>query len=146
MVLRSICKGPTWILLSIAVVLSVQQVEAQSLSVSPTRLNVAGAGQTTLTVKAGGRQGSVLQMRVMRWNENDDPRRLSATRDVVVTPPLAKLGPRQELTVRIVRTKKRPPRGRECYRVLVDRLPDRDRKKRTVQLQVRHSIPLCFSS
>ncbi|GGA16742.1 fimbrial biogenesis chaperone [Neptunicoccus cionae] len=122
-------------------------VAAQSLSVSPTKLEVAnGARQTTLTVKANSRGSSVLQMRVMAWKEGSDPSRLKATRDVVISPPAAKLRPRQELTVRIVRTKKRAVRKRECYRVLVDRLPDRKAKGQVVKLQVRHSLPLCFSS
>lgn len=120
---------------------------AQSLAVSPTRLEVpTGASQTSLTVKADGGGSAVLQMRVMSWKEGQDPNKLKATRDVVVSPPVAKLKPRQELTVRIVRTKKRAVRKRECYRVLVDRLPDRRTNGQVVKLQVRHSLPLCFSS
>lgn len=120
---------------------------AQSVAVSPTRLEVPnGALQTTLTVKADGGGAAVLQLRVMSWREGQDPNRLKPTRDVVVSPPLAKLKPRQELTVRIVRTKKRAVRKRECYRVLVDRLPDRKTNGQVVKLQVRHSLPLCFSS
>lgn len=122
-------------------------VQAQALSVSPTKLEAAnGARQTTLTVKAKGSGPSIVQMRVMAWKEGSDPSRLKATRDVVISPPAAKLGPRQELTVRIVRTKKRAVRKRECYRVLVDRLPDRRTKGQMVKLQVRHSLPLCFTS
>ena len=121
-------------------------VISQSLSVSPTNLNVVGTSQTTLTVKAGGNTQSVLQLRVLSWNEKDDPRRLKSTRAVAISPPMAKLKPRQELTVRIVRTSRQKIRGKECYRVLVDRLPGREQARQKVKLQVRHSIPLCFSS
>lgn len=120
---------------------------ADSLTVSPTRLAVPSRGkQTSLTVKAGGKYLSVLQVRVMKWNERDDPAKLKPTRDVVISPPVAKLRPGQELTVRIVRVKKRAVRNRECYRVLVDRLPGREQSKKAVKLQVRHSVPLCFTS
>ena len=120
---------------------------ADSLTVSPTKLAVPNQGkQTSLTVKAGGKHLSVLQLRVMGWNERDDPSKLKPTRDVVISPPVAKLRPGQELTVRIVRVKKRAVRKRECYRVLVDRLPGREQNKKAVKLQVRHSVPLCFTS
>lgn len=120
---------------------------AESVSVSPTRLSVPTPNQaTTMTVKAGGKETSVLQIRVMRWNERDDPSKMKPTRDVVVSPPAAKLNANQELTVRIVRTKQRAVRGRECYRVLVDRLPGREQDGQAVKLRVRHSVPLCFTS
>ncbi|GAA6187911.1 hypothetical protein NBRC116596_09740 [Litorivita sp. NS0012-18] len=104
------------------------------------------SNQTTLTVKAGGKQASVLQMRVLKWREGQDPAKATPTRDVVVSPPVARLNPRQELTVRLVRVNKRPVRGRECYRVLVDRLPGKEQSGQAVKLQVRHSVPMCFNS
>lgn len=132
-------------LISVATVPTV--ATADSLTVSPTRLAVPNPSkQTSLTVKAGGKYLSVLQVRVMKWNERDDPAKLKPTRDVVISPPVAKLRPGQELTVRIVRVKKRSVRKRECYRVLVDRLPGREQSKKAVKLQVRHSVPLCFTS
>ncbi|SLN43272.1 hypothetical protein AQS8620_01719 [Aquimixticola soesokkakensis] len=118
---------------------------AENVSVSPTRLNVAGQA-STLTVKAGGAQASVVQLRVVSWKEGTDPRNVKATRDVVISPPMAQLDPRQELTVRVVRTKKSAVRGRECYRVLVDRLPGAEQAEQAVKLQVRHSVPLCFQA
>ncbi|WP_353343162.1 fimbria/pilus periplasmic chaperone [Litorivita sp. NS0012-18] len=121
-------------------------LQADSLTVSPTRLNVQASNQTTLTVKAGGKQASVLQMRVLKWREGQDPAKATPTRDVVVSPPVARLNPRQELTVRLVRVNKRPVRGRECYRVLVDRLPGKEQSGQAVKLQVRHSVPMCFNS
>lgn len=119
---------------------------AESISVSPTKLSVPNGGsQTTLTVAAGGSRQSVVQVRVMSWNPRHPPDRLGNTRDVVVSPPISKLTPNQELTVRIVRTKRRPVRGQECYRVLVDRLPNAVANEQAVALRIRHSIPLCFT-
>tara|TARA_R110002049_G_scaffold142277_2_gene304140 strand:- start:19421 stop:19810 length:390 start_codon:yes stop_codon:yes gene_type:complete len=119
---------------------------ANNLSVSPTRVIVPKANQSTLTVKADGNEQSIVQVRVMEWKEGTAPDRLKKTRNVVISPPVAQLRPRQELTVRIVRTKKRAVRGRECYRVLVDRLPGKEQSGQAVKLQVRHSVPLCFTS
>ena len=126
---------------------SVGSANADSVSVSPTKITVGAAQKTTtMTVRAGGREASVLQVRVMKWKERDDPSNLKPTRDVVVSPPVAKLNANQELTVRIVRVSKKRVRGRECYRVLVDRLPGREQAGQAVKLRVRHSVPLCFTS
>ncbi len=132
--------------LTAALILSPMAGNAESVAVSPTRLEVPHKGkQTTLTVKAGGRQASVVQLRVVKW-DGRDPDHIAPTRDVVVSPPMARLRPREELTVRILRTKKRAVRGKECYRVLVDRLPGKEQSGQAVKLQVRHSVPLCFTS
>lgn len=121
-------------------------VAAESISVSPTKLAVPGGGQqTTLTVTAAGDRQSVVQVRVMAWNPRHAPDKLKPTRDVVVSPPISQLAPRQELTVRIVRTRNRPVRGQECYRVLVDRLPSGPVNDQAIALRIRHSVPLCFS-
>ncbi|MGY3439153.1 MULTISPECIES: fimbrial biogenesis chaperone [unclassified Marinovum] len=139
--------GAQRLILATALVLAPGLTLADSVAVSPTQLSVPNKGnQTTLTVKAGGREMSVVQLRVVAWNPRHDPDRVKATRDVVVSPPIAKLRPRQELTVRVVRTKGRAVRGTECYRVLVDRLPGKEQSGKAVKLQVRHSVPLCFSS
>ena len=118
---------------------------AQSMSVSPTKLEVsAPSNQTVLIIKAGGATISVVQARVMAWNENDDPAKMTLTRNVVISPPAAQLKPGQELSLRIVRVAKNPVVKKECYRVLIDRLPGTERTGKGIKLQIRHSIPLCF--
>lgn len=118
---------------------------AESVSVSPTQLSVArGSQHTLLTVRAEGAARSVVQIRAFKWKAGRPPSELQRQDSVVVSPPISRLSPRQELTVRIIRKSKQPVHGRECYRILVDRLPDRVRGKPAVALQIRHSIPLCF--
>lgn len=120
---------------------------AESVSVSPTSLLVPPGGrQTTMTVRAEGAGRSTLQVRVYGWDERTPANQLHETRDVVVSPPITELGARQELTVRIVRAARSPVRGRECYRVLVDRLPDGAPSQQLIALRIRHSVPLCFVS
>lgn len=120
--------------------------QAGSLSVSPTNLDVPRQGQTTaLTIKAGGSGKSQVQIRVFAWNENQAKDKLSKTKDVRVSPQIAELSNRQELTVRILRNAKKKLTRRECYRVLVDSLPRKKSKKNTIDIRIRHSIPLCFN-
>lgn len=120
---------------------------AESLAVSPTRLTVAAPAQaTTMTIKAEGKGQAVVQIRVMSWKKGSDPSNLKETKMVRVSPPAAKLGNRQELTLRIVRTSNKAVRGSECYRVLIDRLPAKSKDPQAVKLQIRQSVPLCFES
>lgn len=120
---------------------------AQGISVAPTRLEVPGdAAQTTLAVRSTRQSGAVIQMRVFAWTEGTAADQLRPTQAVAISPPMAQLGPRQELTARIVRLAGTAPRGRECYRVLVDRLPDASRPPGQISLRIRHSVPLCFSN
>lgn len=121
-------------------------VAADAVSVSPTQLLVpAGGSETTLTVRADGTSPAAVQVRIYRWDDHSPAYQLYETRDVVVSPPISELHPRQELTVRVVRTSRTAVQGRECYRVLVDRLPDPFESSYQVALRIRHSVPLCFT-
>ena len=63
------------------------------------------------------------------------------------SPPAAKLAPRADYTVRIVRTSKSSVSGEESYRVVVDQLPDMRRQtQNAVNILVRQSIPVFFRS
>jgi len=121
------------------------QAWAESVSVSPTNLVVpSGARQTILTVKAAGASQSVVQIRAFRWNPNSPPNELFDQTNVVASPPISRLKAGQELTVRPVRTASVPVQEQECYRVIVDRIPNSPEDSKSITLRVRHSVPLCF--
>ena len=123
-----------------------EQVMADSISVSPTNLIVPlGNQQTVLTVLAQGSAQSVIQVRVFRWDTSRPPNEFHDQTRVVASPPISRLKARQELTVRIVRVDSAPVQEKECYRVLVDRLPDNSENTQTISLRIRHSVPLCFT-
>lgn len=122
-------------------------VLANDFTVSPTSIKVAPGNQVaTLTVKAGGPGATLGQVRVVRWLRDGGQDKLVATRDVVASPPALRMKPDQELTIRLVRTLKKPVSGQECYRVLVDQLPGRTQQDQVVKFTVRHSVPLCFGA
>jgi fimbrial chaperone protein len=118
---------------------------ASDFTVSPTSIRVApGNMVATLTVKSGGPGASLGQVRVMRWHQDGGAGRLEATRDVVASPPALQMAPNQELTIRLVRMASGPVSGEECYRVLVDQLPEARQGGQMVAFTLRHSVPLCF--
>ena len=87
----------------------------------------------------------MVQTRVMRWSQADGKESLEPTTDVVASPPTVKLTPGADYVVRVVRVSKRPVRGEESYRVIVDQLPNvRSQQTRAINLLIRHSIPVFF--
>ena len=121
--------------------------------VSPTSLQVAAdVRSATVTVKVGGPGESLGQVRVMRWLRDGGEGgeggegKLVATRDVVASPPALRMKPNQEITIRLVRTAKTPVRGQECYRILIDQLPNRSPNRLSLSFAIRLSVPLCFGT
>lgn len=118
---------------------------AQAITVSPTRIEAGGSRATEMTIRSRGPGAAHIQVRVFAWQEGRPASELRRTNDVVASPPLVRLGARQEMTARIVRTARKPVRGRECYRVLVDQIPARSARSGEVAIRIRHSVPLCFA-
>ena len=122
-------------------------VLADEFSVSPTSIRVAATEQVaTLTVVSTGPSGTDGQVRVMRWYNEDGRNDLEPTRDVTASPPSMHMKANQEITIRLVRKSKKAVRGQECYRVLIDRLPNLKGNGPLVAFTVRQSVPLCFGT
>lgn len=125
--------------------LATHTAQADSISVSPTKIEVPGYQKsTTMKVKASGGDGSVVQVRIFGWDESRPVTELTRTNDVIVSPPMTRLAPRQEMTLRILKTTDTVPKRRECYRVLIDLLPNRPRRPGEVSVLIRHAVPVCF--
>ncbi len=88
------------------------------------------------------------QVRIFRWRQSEKGAEiLEPTEDVIVSPPILKLVPGTDYTVRIVRISKTPVAGEEAYRIFADELPARIAAlENTVKLLVRYSIPVFFSA
>ena len=119
---------------------------AAQLRVEPVLLELnAPAAAGSLTLRNDEDAEVVVQTRVMRWSQADGKETLEPTADVVASPPSVKLSPGADYVVRVVRVSKRPVRGEESYRVIVDQLPNvRRQQARAVNLLIRHSIPVFF--
>ena len=138
-------KFAAFIAMSGAVML-ITPAHANSLTVSPTSIIIHAPQQIgLLTLRAGGPEVTVGQVRVFAMDMQGGKEVLSTTKDVVVSPPAMRLQPDQEITVRLVRKTNRAIRGtRECYRVLVDQLPQKKADGGSIGFVIRQSIPMCF--
>ena len=102
--------------------------EAASLRVAPTTISlVAPDAASVLSLRNDDKRPINVQIRVFRWTQVDGVDRLEPARDVVASPPAARLAGGAATTVRIVRVSKAPVSGEESYRLLVDELPDPSR-------------------
>jgi len=120
---------------------------ASSLGVEPVSLDIAAPRKTaTLTLRNEGDDAVTTQIRIFRWTRNGAEDELVPTKDVVASPPAARLKPDSKYTLRIVRVGKTPVKGEETYRLLVDQLPKPARSEGpNVSFAVRYSIPIFFS-
>jgi fimbrial chaperone protein len=134
-----------YVAMALAVATS-SMAHAASLQVSPVRFEIPAPGATaTLTVRNEGPAPINAQTRVFRWTQAGGKETLEPSNLVVASPPIVTLQPRMNYSVRIVRTSRQPVEQEEAYRLMVDQLPDRSGPKTgTVQLLLRHSIPVFF--
>lgn len=137
--------APIALLLSAALISPAAQ--AASLRVSPILIDLSMPSVTaTVTLNNEGLGPLNVQARVFQWVQQDGAERLVPTKDVVASPPISKLAPGTNYTLRIVRTGKAAFTGQASYRLLVDEIPDAAKKRAgTVSLVVRQSIPVFFS-
>ncbi|MFZ0495263.1 MAG: fimbria/pilus periplasmic chaperone [Methylocella sp.] len=118
---------------------------AASLQAAPVLLEVvAPAAAATVTLRNNGAKPIATQVRVFRWIQEAGVERLEPTEDVVASPPAVELQPGEDYVARVVRVTKKPVEGEEAYRLFVDELPEAPQGRHTVNLVVRHSIPLFF--
>jgi len=121
---------------------------AASLQVAPVLVEVAAPGAAAaLSLTNSGARRLNVQVRVFRWSQKNGHDRLEPTRDVIASPPFARLRPGAKNTIRVVRVSKKPVAGEESYRLLIDEIPQPVGPRRTaIRFALRYSIPVFFSS
>ena len=128
--------------------LGFNQALASSLQVTPVRIQVElPQAASTITVSNPGDTPLAAQFRVFKWTRVNGKDTLEPTKDVVASPPIAKLAPGQPYVVRIIRVSKTPVNGEETYRLLVDEIPDRQASVPSFgpRFAIRQSIPVFFT-
>lgn len=128
--------------------LGVGQALGSALQVTPVRIQVdLPAVVSTITVSNPGDEPLAAQLRVFKWTRVNGKDDLQPTKDVVASPPLARLAPGQPYVVRIIRVSKTPVDGEESYRLFVDEIPNLLTKAPSFgpRFAIRQSIPMFFT-
>jgi fimbrial chaperone protein len=123
------------------VLLAGRVARAQALSVMPVNVHMApGEQAATVTVSNQGSSSTAVQIRAYKWNQEGDNDELTASTDVVVSPPISSLAPGESQVVRLIQ--RQPPQGREAtYRIIVDQIPP-PAEPGVVHVVLRMSIPI----
>jgi fimbrial chaperone protein len=111
------------------------------LSVWPVNIFLSpGQRAATLSVTNSGNGVTGIQVRAYAWNQKDGNDQITATRTVIVSPPLASIPPGATQVVRLVL--RQLPQDREStYRILVDQIPP-PAEAGVVHMVLRLSIPI----
>lgn len=123
-------------------------VLAEGLRVSPITLEWTAPDSTAmLTLENRGDAPVNVQIRILRWTQQNGDEQLIPTNDMVASPPITQLAPEVIYSVRVVRVAKTPVVAEESYRVLVDEIPDQTLQRAgAVSFVLRHSIPVFIRS
>ena len=122
------------------------QASATTLQVSPVLIDVPAPGAAaTVQIANLSEDAVVAQVRVFKWVQENGADKLVETKDVVVSPPIAKLKPSSKAVLRVVRRAKSAPQGEESYRLVIDQVPEKKKARGVgVNFAVRYSIPVFF--
>ncbi|CAI8752866.1 molecular chaperone [Pseudomonas zeae] len=91
-----------------------------------------------------------LQIRVFAWSQSGLNDQYQNQRDVIGSPPVAKIEPGQKQLVRLTRTREVPPGQELAYRIIIDEIPaaapasapGNSNAAAAIRFQMRYSVPL----
>lgn len=100
---------------------------------------------TELWIENQGVNASTMQVRIVRWQQEDGHERYQQQQDVVASPPILRVGSGGKQLIRLI--KQAPvPQGKElAYRIIIDEIPQPTASNQPqigLKLQMRYSIPL----
>ncbi|MCF5053210.1 fimbria/pilus periplasmic chaperone [Pseudomonas syringae] len=105
---------------------------------------------SALWLENRGTETANLQIRVFAWSQSGFDEQYQNQRDVIGSPPVAKIEPGQKQLVRLTRTKDVPPGREMAYRIIIDEIPsavpvatpEDGKTAAAVRFQMRYSVPL----
>ena len=104
---------------------------------------------SALWLENRGDETANLQIRVFAWSQSGFSDQYQNQRDVIGSPPVAKIEPGQKQLVRLTRTRDVPPGQELAYRIIIDEIPsakplstENGKTVAAIRFQMRYSVPL----
>ncbi|MFJ3486434.1 molecular chaperone [Pseudomonas sp. NPDC090202] len=104
---------------------------------------------SALWLENRGNETANLQIRVFGWAQSNFDDQYQNQRDVIGSPPVARLEPGQKQLVRLTRTRDVPPGQELAYRIIIDEIPAPNppagsdgKTQAAIHFQMRYSVPL----
>jgi fimbrial chaperone protein len=122
-------------------------VFAGNFMVNPVRIFVAARDRATaITVTNAADEPLLMQADIYQWTQNDKGEDvLTLTEDLVMSPPVVKLGPKSKQVVRLALLKPRPAGEQLTYRIIVRELVEAKistQEKPEVPIAIAFSMPI----
>ena len=105
----------------------------------------ADAKATELWIQNQGNSATTMQVRIVRWKQENGHERYTAQQDVVASPPIVTIAAGSKQLIRLIKQASVPAGVEQAYRIIVDEIPQADVKAEPaigLKLQMRYSIPL----
>jgi len=86
-----------------------------------------------------------MQVRIVRWRQENGLERYTAQQEVVASPPIVTIGKGSKQLIRLIKQSEVPAGVEQAYRIIVDEIPqpqDKETPQMGLKLQMRYSIPL----
>ena len=97
---------------------------AGSFQVNPVRVELSSAKRSAVErVTNTGNEAVVVQISVMSWTQDNGKNVLAPTREIIVSPPIATIGPGKEQIVRLGLRRAPDPHRELSYRLFVQEVP-----------------------
>lgn len=100
---------------------------------------------TELWIQNQGNSPTTMQVRIMRWKQENGFERYTAQQDVVASPPIVTIGKDGKQLIRLIKQSSIPMGVEQAYRIIVDEIPqpgDKSQPEIGLKIQMRYSIPL----
>lgn len=144
--MRSARRRCWWIWLALLGVMAACALPAwaASLQISPVMIILrAGQGAHGITLQNMGDKAVYGQVRIFLWDQNNNDDVLTATQEVVASPPILQIGAKSSQIIRLVRRSEQLPDRELSYRILIDEVPrDGDGPASGIDIRLRYSVPM----
>ncbi|MDB5958992.1 MAG: pilus assembly protein PapD [Massilia sp.] len=120
------------------------QAHAASLQISPVSVRFAGEQQaSSIALQNMGDAPIYGQVRVYRWDQKDGEDVLTATREVIVSPPIVQIAANATQAIQLVLAPGARRTAEGSYRVLIDELGREDgAAAQGFDIRLRYSVPV----
>jgi fimbrial chaperone protein len=117
---------------------------AASLQISPVTIQLTAAENgKVINLSNGGDEPIHAQVRAFVWDQADEQDKLTPTREIVASPPIAEVAAGGQQVIRVIRSSMEPLQQERAYRLLIDELPPEGATAgANVQFRFRYSVPL----
>ena len=139
--IKTFLRQALWLCLS-GLFVSQHVAQASGLQVSPVSLTLQDKNADGIWLSNEGDNEINAQVRVFHWSQSNFKDNLTASRDLVISPPMLTLRPGQRQLIRVIRLGNPTNSVEESYRLSVNELPSATPKANKLQFVLHYSLPV----